>query len=286
MRDIPPDLAPYSSDKPGQALHLLFLHHSCGGQLLADKGMIQEKYPGTCIYVSHPNGGSLRSALERNNYLVHEASYQSLLGQETDICSWRAKFRDHMEEILTCMGQDVFMGGGARNRVVVFKSCYPNSLIESDGTGPGNPDSAQRTIANYRAAYLALREMFAHHPDTLFVAFTAPPVARPARGVTGMARGMVRGLLGKPDVDQAAARRARTFNNWLKDMDHGWMYGYPLTNAVVFDYYDILTGYGMSDWSAYPTRGGLDSHANAEGNIRAARAFIPFLNMAVRRAGL
>ncbi|HNY66873.1 MAG TPA: hypothetical protein PKM41_15695 [Deltaproteobacteria bacterium] len=286
MRDIPPDLAAYSSDKPSCTLHLLFLHHSCGGQLLADRGEIRERDPGTCIYLTHPNAGGLRSALGRNNYTVHEASYGSSLGQGTDICHWRRKFRDHMGAVLSCDGQDRPFRDGTRNRIVVFKSCFPNSWIDSEGRGPGDPDSSEKTMANYKAAYGALLEYFMRHPDTLFVACTAPPMARPVPGLSGRALSAVRGLLGRPDPLGPVGTRIRSFNNWLKDMDGGWLKGYGAMNVVVFDYYDILTGYGASDWSLYPTRGGADSHPSSEGNTRAAQAFIPFLNKAVRRAGL
>ena len=54
---------------------------------------------------------------------------------------------------------------------------------------------------------------------------------------------------------------------------------------MVFDLYDALTGEGKSNLLVYPTRGGTDSHASQEGNERVARAFVPFLNRVVRRAG-
>jgi hypothetical protein len=286
VHSIPPDLAPYSSEKPRQALHLLFIHHSCGGQLLADRGIAREKYPDSCIYLTHPNGGSLRTALKRSNYLVHEASYGSSLGRETDVCAWRAKFSGRMGDILACGGQDRMLPGDARNSVVIFKSCYPNSLIDAEGREPGDPDSPERTTANYKAAYRAILSFFAGHPETLFVAMTAPPMARPVPGVRGLAKGMIRSLLGRSDPVELVGRRARVFNDWLGDMDSGWLKGYGSKNVVVFDCYDILTGRGGSNWSRYPTGAGMDSHPNREGNTRAANAFTPFLNMAVRRAGL
>ena len=54
---------------------------------------------------------------------------------------------------------------------------------------------------------------------------------------------------------------------------------------AVFDYYDILTGHGQTNWSAYPTRDGRDSHPDAEGNRLAAEAFVPFLLQALARRG-
>ena len=92
-------------------------------------------------------------------------------------------------------------------------------------------------------------------------------------------------MLGRHDRSATGARLAREFNNWLSG-NTGWLKDYSLTNVVVFDYYDILTGNGKSDLSEYPTGGGQDSHPSREGNTKAAEAFVPFLNRAVRRAGL
>jgi hypothetical protein len=78
---------------------------------------------------------------------------------------------------------------------------------------------------------------------------------------------------------------AREFNHWLSDTN-GWLKNYPLHNVVVFDYYDVLTGNGVSDYSAYATDRGYDSHPSREGNEKAAQLFVPFLNQAVRRVGL
>lgn len=54
----------------------------------------------------------------------------------------------------------------------------------------------------------------------------------------------------------------------------------------MFDYYDILTREGESDWLAYPTADEYDSHPSGEGQRVATTKFIPFLNRAVRRAVL
>ncbi len=82
---------------------LLFIHHSCGGALLADPGAVTggEKGSGNrCIYGSHPNGGGLRTLLAGAGYQVNELSYESRLGEDTDICHWRKKFATQMYRIL------------------------------------------------------------------------------------------------------------------------------------------------------------------------------------------
>lgn len=270
------DLSGYSSDKPAEPVHLLFIHHSCGGQLLAGQG---DPAGDNCIYETHPNGGGLRKLLQENNYIVHEASYGSLIGDKTDICDWNAKFRDHMDKILVCGNQDEFFTDGTKNRIVMFKSCFPNNWIESDGAEPGNPDSCDQAAANYKAAYRSLMNYFSKQPETLFVVLTAPALAKPGAGIKSFIKSIIRPRSSIGNV----GRRARKFNNWLKDDKNGWLKDYELNNVVVFDYYDILTGSGNSNWSMYPS-GPSDSHPTSEGNSLAAREFVPFLNKALHRS--
>ena len=132
------DLTQYSAEKPEKTLNLLFIHHSSGATLLADKG---EKSGNYCLWPTHPSGGGLRNLLRQNNYNVHEATYGSKIGQKTDINNWHAKFRDHMDKILKTDHQDRLYKDDSVNNIVLFKSCYPNNNIVSDGTSPGDPDS-------------------------------------------------------------------------------------------------------------------------------------------------
>jgi hypothetical protein len=276
----PLDLSKFSSVSPTRPIHLLFIHHSTGGQLLANKGTDVGK---DCIYATHPNGGGLRQLLKDNNYIVHEASYGSFIGDKTDICHWNKKFRDHMDKILKCKNQDDSYNDGTVNRIVMFKSCFPNSWIEAEGTEPGDSDSTRQTTANYKAAYNALREYFQKQPGTLFVIVTAPPLAKPE---PNKVKEFIKSVFGKEDTIEKVGKRTRIFNNWLKDVENGWLKEYKLKNVVVFDYYDVLTGHGKSDWSMYPSLSGADSHPSSEGNLKTSQEFIPFLNQAVQRAEL
>jgi hypothetical protein len=275
------DLAQFKDTKPVHMKRLLFIHHSVGGQWLADKGDEKDIIPSTCLYQSHPNGGGLRALLIQNNYQVHEASYKSALGEKTDGCDWNAKFRDKMDMVLRCDLQDwLYKDVSGKNDIVMFKSCFPNNDIESEGKDPGDPDSPKRTTANYKAAYKKLLGYFSAHPETLFVCVTAPPLAK---DVPSRTREFIKNLIGSESSATAIGARARRFNNWLKDTEKGWLAGYPGKNVVVFDYYDVLTGHGKSNYSIYATRDGRDSHPSAEGNAIATREFVSFLNKAVNR---
>jgi len=266
--------------KAQEMTNLLFIHHSCGGQLLADQGPVSGGSRETgdpCLYVSHPNGGGLRADLEQAGFAVHEASYLSIIGEDTDICHWNRKFRDQMDLVLRTARQDELLPDGQTNAIVAFKSCFPNNGFVSAGTEPGDPDACERTVANAKAAYRALLPYFARHPEVLFVAFTAPPLAEPKP--VGIKETFKSWFQAKPNADLA-----REFNAWLaKD----WLAESRPPNVVVFDYYDVLTNHGATNWSAFPTQAGRDSHPSSDGNRRAAEAFVPFLAEAWRgfRAG-
>ena len=268
---------------PGRPIDLLFIHHSVGGTLLADPG---PESGASAVYQTHPEGGGLRRLLEQQGYRVHEASYHSRLGHNTDTFDWPAKFADHMDDLLACAGQDARLPDGRRNEVVLFKSCYPCNRFVGPGTEPGQAAGPELTLANAKAAYRSLLEHFARRPDVLFVCFTTPPRA-PKFPPDPWWKAIARALLRKRSLAEAHAgtgRLARQMADWLKSPD-GWLKDYRQPNVVAFDYFDVLTK-GTSDFLAYPIGEGYDSHPGRAGQEVAARQFIPFLNRAVRRAGL
>ena len=262
-------------------LDLLFIHHSCGGQLLAPGGAAEGQF---CIYRSHPNGGGLRRRLEDQGYLVHEASYGSAIGEDTDLFDWVPKFRDRMDAVLATSRQDERLPAGRTNPIVVFKSCYPNNAFIAEGAPPGDPRGPTLTYWNARATLTALLPEFAKHPDVLFVYVTAPPLAPKRREPVYIWVARKVGVLPARVPLEHGAALARRVDDWVTSPS-GWLAEYPGRNVAVFDYYDVLTGGGFN-LLAFPTGGGFDSHPSSEGNTRAAELFVPFLDRAVRAAGL
>lgn len=262
-----------------ETLNLLFIHNSCGGQLFADPGEVkggESRDTGEyCIHVSHPNGGGLRGRLQAAGYTVHESSYGSILGEETDFCWWRRKFTEQMDRIVRTRHQDQLLPEGQRNHVVAFKSCYPNNLFAGPGEEPGDPDSCERTVANAKAAYNALLPLFRERPDVLFVAFTAPPMV-PYKPV-----GLKATIKSWFTDNDRGGKLAIGFNQWLTDREHGWLAGYDLPNVVVFDYYEVLRDGNPEGYTNHATRGGRDPHPSSEGNQKAADAFMPFIEQSV-----
>jgi hypothetical protein len=276
----PLDLSKFDDAPLGKSTRLLFIHHSCGGQMLADVG--EEKELANCIFVSHPNGGNLRRKLEAAGYEVNEASYGSEIGDKTDMFDWLPKFRSKMDRVLSTKQNDIALPQGQKNRVVVFKSCYPQNRFVDEGRAPGNPEGPELTVENAKAHLLALLPEFAKQRDTLFVYVTAPANSPKPEKVPliKMLLGELRGVTQRKALVKQS-QLARRFTAWVVSPD-GWLKDYPHKNVVVFDYYDILTN-RQGNLSQFPTGDGSDNHPSHEGNQKAALAFVPFLNRAMRR---
>jgi hypothetical protein len=282
---------------PASVRKLIFIHHSSGENWLADE-----------------NGG-LGLALMENNYFVSDTNYgwgpteESLggpIGDYTDIGYWwnwflgpssagilRAVYAENERHAdYSRLADDP----GGENKIVMFKSCFPNSALAGD---PGDPPAAgdnplqgmdsgsgYHTVANAKRIYADLLGYFGAHPEKLFVVVTAPPLL---------------------DSSPEQAANARAFNRWLVEE---WLSAYPNRNVAVFDFYNVLTSNGGDpetndldsesgnhhrvfrgsiqyitdrgvNTSAYAADG--DSHPTASGNRKATAEFLPLLNYFVRR---
>jgi hypothetical protein len=249
-----------AAQAPKQAVKLVFVHHSCGENWLND---------------SH---GGLGKALAENNYFVSDTNYgwgPDSIGDRTDITDWPEWFtgprsRKYLQALYRENGQHCEYTRtatelGGENRVVMFKSCFPNSNLEGKPT-----DRAARgeglTVANAEAIYEELLGYFATRPDRLFIAVTAPPVQ-----------------------DSTNAANARAFNRWLVE---NWLADYRGNNVAVFDFYNVLTGpenhhrlrNGQVEYTCQPGKNTLyypsdgDDHPSPAGNQKATEEFIPLLN--------
>jgi len=293
-----------SASPPESPVKLIFLHHSTGGNWLADA-------EGNDI------GGNLGRELMQNNYFVSATNYgwqagDDAIGDRTDIGNWWEWFRGPTSETIMAAvykesGQNVGDFGswprmkdpGGENAIVLFKSCFPNSDLQGSAKAapPAIDDNPLRgqaaegnsdfTVANAKGIYIDLLKYFATQPDKLFVVITAPPRA-------------------DFETDSAYATNARAFNNWLVNE---WLKDYPHKNVAVFDYYNVLTSNAgsteqndigaatgnhhrwldgkvqhlqtvKSNVSAYPSG---DSHPNTAGQLKATAEFVPLLNVFYNR---
>ncbi|MCU0800044.1 MAG: PQQ-binding-like beta-propeller repeat protein, partial [Candidatus Thermoplasmatota archaeon] len=248
---------------------LLFIHHSVGYNWLRD-GLNSALVKKT--YIDERNDIYYGSTVSNDS--GRPASLGSTAGDYTDMNHWVLWFNDYLRSLRThgC--------ANGNNTIIMFKSCYPNSNIVSNGTEPGDPFSSTKTIANYKALYRhyngtgktytkngytyePLETIFEDNPDILFIAVTAPPRHYGSWAGT-----------------DAEAQRAREFNNWLKN---DWFKSYnernpDLDNVAVYDLFDLLAY--PANHSSNPNRlkkeyGGAtgDSHPNTAANENATKDF-------------
>ncbi len=254
-----------NSGRTEKPVRLIFVHHSCGENWLSD------------------NNGGLAHALSTNGYFVSDTNYgwgPDSIGDRTDITDWPEWFvgpgsKRYLKALYNENGihssyKRILPDPGGENRVIMFKSCFPNSNLKGRPTDQASPENGL-TLSNAKAIYNRLLIYFASRPDKLFIVITAPPVQ-----------------------DGMFASNARAFNTWLV---RDWLSKYEGKNVAVFDFYNVLTGPGNhhrvhngkiqhiihqgKNTLFYPTNG--DDHPSPKGNRKATKEFVPLLNMFSQR---
>lgn len=262
---FPGQASALNASPPERPIKLIFIHHSCGENWLAD---------------SH---GGLGKALSKNRYFVSDTNYgwgPNSIGDRTDIPDWPEWFVGTQSgQVLKALFREsgrhspysrTLGDPGGENRVVMFKSCFPNSNLEGRPTDPPQQGGGL-TVGHAKAVYNELLAFFATRPDKLFIVVTAPPVQ-----------------------DPSLAANARAFNTWLS---RDWLDGYEGNNVGVFDFYNVLSGpqnhhqveggkvkhtiRNKRNTLYYPTNG--DDHPSPVGNRKATEEFVPLLNVYVNQ---
>lgn len=309
---------------PGNPVKLLFIHHSVGGHWLAHEngGLVNELNKNN-YYVNDITYGW--EPAELTNSFFKKIKHKILnkigklnkgafgIGNRTDI--------GHMPDWFLGSDSDLIMASvyaenlesdiygehdnltsstplsnpnpSAENQIIMFKSCYPNTLLKGKPDDPAlskiqDPirnflaGSDEHTVANAKRVFNDLLVYFGNRPDKFFVIVTSPP----------------RNKL--PQDGQIA----REFSNWLV---HDWLKenGYSLNNIMIFDLFNILTsghnsllndtgeeqGNHHRIWNgkvqhtiqtdnnllSYPRKVG-NNHPSSAGLQKATKEFVPLLN--------
>lgn len=134
------------------------------------------------------------------------------------------------------------------HEVIVFKSCYPVSNIES-----------AEMLQEYKDHYLKIRNVTDKYPNKVFIIITQPPLL--------------------PEETSAEnAGRARAWANWLKSDEY--LAGHR--NLFTFDWFDLLAesnskSANFNRLKAIYKIGDYDSHPNAKANKETAPKFVDFV---------
>ena len=104
--------------------------------------------------------------------------------------------------------------------VIVFKHCYPVSGIGPDGAS-SSVSSDEKTIANYRLQYEALKARLRQFPSKRFIVWTGPALVA-------------------TKTNPEEAQRARRWVDWVKSE-----WDTPGDNIYVWDFYALQTEGGL-----------------------------------------
>ena len=104
--------------------------------------------------------------------------------------------------------------------VVVFKHCFPVSLIKADDGAP-DVTSPKKTLANYKLQYEALKQRMHQFPHTRFIVWTGAAQTQATSS-------------------REEAERAIQFSAWVKEV-----WDEKGDNIFVWDFRDLETGGGL-----------------------------------------
>ena len=220
--------APRAAPDPQDALpanaRIAYLHHSTGAVVWAS---------------GVPEAIQAWNASSGKSYAITELTYPSTtLGYP-----WENYPYDYWNLWVSHQGTDRELGElnlddlVASYDVIVWKHCFPVSAIGPDGASP-SVSSPEKTLANYRLQYEALKARMRQFPAKRFVVWTGAALVEAA-------------------TDLASAERAQQFFAWVKGT-----WDEPGDNVYVWDFQQLETGGGpylLPENAASAT----DSHPNA-----------------------
>lgn len=222
-----------TQSNPTTKKYVFFMHHSTGE-----------------IYW---NGG-MQKALQDHNY----EGYAPWWDGGTDPQNFYEEFKDANKwNIIT---KDALPSGKERD-IIIFKSCFPASNIESDSM-----------LDEYKGYYRQLFEIYSAHPKILFIPLSTPPLLQ-------------------ANTTAEAAQRSLKFESWLV-ADYVSEYQAYLTNHNIsaknlypFKLHSLLSdanGYLASDYQSSSS----DDHPNNHSGEVVGEAMWKHLNKALAEAGM
>jgi hypothetical protein len=238
------DSSNVTSYSHGDWTNIIFLHHSTGGNLIAQ--------------------GDVRQRFAQAGYDFWDQGYNDWGLTRPD--GTRAGYsyivpddNTDPDGLATIFGQPVYelprnaLSGLLQHEVIVFKSCFPVSNITTD-----------EQLRAYKSYYLGMRDVMDQHPDKLFVVMTPPPL-NPAA------------------TDAEAANRARAFADWLQSDEylsgHANVVTFDFFDSLAEED-PTLPDHNMLR-QAY--RDGTDSHPNQRANEVVGPLFVDFIVDAIER---
>lgn len=227
--------------RTGDFTNVIFLHHSVGRHLIQQ--------------------GGVRERLTEAGFRFwdHDYNWEGLTRPDGTLAGYSYGVPDDNTDpdgLARIFSQPAFpwpvnaFSGLLQHEVIIVKSCFPNSNIQSD-----------EQLQEIRGHYLRMRERIDQFPDHLFIIVTSPP-------------------LNPAETTPEAAARARSLSRWLQSDE--FLAGHP--NLAVFDLFGLLAEDDPTapDFNMLRAeyREGTDSHPNRLANETIGPIFADFIQTA------
>ena len=239
---------------PPSPVKLIFIHHSCGSNWLAD------------------GNGNLGSSLNSNNYYVSESDYgwdaqpNDNQGDHTDTSDWPSWFNNVIMPYVYNSNYhsaytNTITNPGGENEIIMFKSCFPLSEVVD-------------SIDDEKVIYNSLLPYFAAHPNKLFVLITPP--GEETVSSYQLTRNLCNWL-------------TDTNNGWLKDYTAKNVFAFDFYGVLseINSHHrwtgDHIEHVYAADYNGVSPYHDGDDHPNSIGNQKATAEFLPLLNIAYNR---
>ena len=202
-----------------QAVRIIFLHHSCGHNLIEQgdvrQGLTKRGYD---FYDHGYNDDGLRLA---------DGSYSGMNfdvpGDNTDPDGYAEIFTQPLND-----PPDNTFSHLMQYDIIIFKSCYPTSNIASE-----------EQLEAYQEYYRTIRDRMDQHPEKTFIIVTQPPE------VPG-------------NSDEGAGSRARDFVNWLQSSEyldgHANIFVFDFFGLLADDDNFLRSEYRFDDYDGHPNQ--------------------------------
>ena len=145
----------------------------------------------------------------------------------------------------------------ANYKIIVVKSCFPSSEIDSWGQPSDTLDPTYKSVYNYKWHWRHILAVMKNHPENFFVIWTNAPLE-----------------INSTTTVQAIL--AKKFCKWAKDtlaVGNDPEFGAFPPNIYVFDYFNKMSDASGTEYAKYRTTSG-DSHPNGSATDFIAPQFV------------
>ena len=226
----------------GGFTNVIFLHHSTGGNLIAQGGVREAFSAAGYDFWDH---GYNSQGLTGPDGTSVGYSY-NIPGDNTDPDGLAHIFSQRL-----CARPFNAFSGLIQHEVIIFKSCFPVSNI-----------TTEEQLEQYKNYYLQMRDVMDQHLDRVFIVVTPPPL-NPAA------------------TDAVAAVRARAFAEWLKSDEflkgHSNVYTFDFFGLLAEDDPAAPDTHMLRE----EYREEEDSHPNRRANETVGSIFVQFVISAI-----